>query len=307
MDTCDVAIGCMHAAISCNDNDVCTTDTCAPLTGCAHTHDTHGMMTFEYTGSMQSFAVPMCVTSIHVVAAGAAGGAAPGAARPGGLGATLAGDFVATPGQMLTILVGGAGIDALTSNDQRGGSGGGGTFVTQGATILVVAGGGGGAHGNGSFGSGPGGPGQITTNGQPGGAPDNEPAGTNGTGGTTLNCSGCYQGGTGGGGYLGDGINNSNGNVSSYGTVNTPGRAFMNGGAGGTGGSSGRNGGFGGGGAAGFTGGGGGGYSGGGAGGSPASGTVDHSGGGGGSINTGTMPVNVSGNHVGNGQVTITW
>jgi hypothetical protein len=115
-----------------------------------------------------------------------------------------------------------------------------------------------------------------------------------------------YQGATGGAGYAGNGVGNSNGDTASYGTNNTPGIAFVNGGAGGVGGSgSGRNGGFGGGGAAGFTGGGGGGYSGGGAGG--YGGVATYSGGGGGSLNNGTNQNNTAGNHAGAGTVVVTW
>jgi len=35
-DTCDIATGCAHAAIACNDTNLCTTDSCVPATGCAY-------------------------------------------------------------------------------------------------------------------------------------------------------------------------------------------------------------------------------------------------------------------------------
>ncbi len=311
VDSCTNEGTCAHSANSCDDGDACTTDTCDSTTGCAHTNMNHGMQTFAPTGALQTFAVPACVTSLHVLAAGGQGGSLTG--LPGGMGATLEGDFVVTPAESLSIVVGGAGVygvDGAAGYAQRGGTGGGGSFVVNGSTIFVIAGGGGGASGgtaNPVSASAPGGPGQITTAAQagsgltPGGA-----GGVNGGGGTTFSNSGGYQGGTGGGGYSSNGVNNSDG-AGSYGSPNTPGIAYVNGAAGGVGGSASlRNGGFGGGGSSGFTGGGGGGYSGGG-GGSYGGGGAGYSGGGGGSINNGTTPANVAGNHAGAGTVVVTW
>jgi hypothetical protein len=309
-DGCNADTGCTHAALSCDDHDACTTDGCDPASGCTHAPvGGHGMQTLDFTGGMQAFVVPTCVTLLHVTAAGAQGGTS--TAAVGGLGATLSGDFIVVPGDMLNVLVGGQGLAATDTRAQRGGAGGGGSFVLIGANILVIAGGGGGAHG-GDFGQAPGGPGQTATAGQIGGAPTptnqegNKPGGTNGGGGTSMINATGYQGGTGGGGYSGDGVGVTQGDAQ-FGTPNNPGKAYVNGGAGGIGGSAGRSGGYGGGGAAGFTGGGGGGYSGGGAGASISTGTQDHSGGGGGSINNGTNQNNAAGNRAGNGQVVITW
>ena len=65
--------------------------------------------TFSFTGAEQTFTVPAGVTSIHVVAKGAAGG--PGlyfnAPSPTGRGASVAGDVAVSPGSTLYVEVGG--------------------------------------------------------------------------------------------------------------------------------------------------------------------------------------------------------
>lgn len=111
------------------------------------------------------------------------------------------------------------------------------------------------------------------------------------------------QVGTGGGGFLGDGVGDSLGSLSE-GTPNHPGRGFWNGAWGGEGGSLGRDGAFGGGGAAGATGGGGGGYSGGGGGWTRSVSVMMHSGGGG-SIAIGTHATTVGGVREGDGLIEI--
>jgi outer membrane protein OmpA-like peptidoglycan-associated protein len=133
---------------------------------------------FAFTGAGQAFSVPTGVTTLTVDAQGAAGGASGGpdfATSPGGLGAEVNGTLAVTPGEPLTILVGGQG--GTRGHEQGGFNGGGGngnhgdTFDLSGggggasdirdasATLsdrLIVAGGGGGAGGNGK-GTGPGG------------------------------------------------------------------------------------------------------------------------------------------------------
>ncbi|MEI6765950.1 MAG: PKD domain-containing protein [Bacteroidota bacterium] len=259
-------------------------------------------VTFSYTGSIVTYIVPTnaCGT-VTVDVMGAQGGNA--GVYTGGLGARIKGDFTNLAGQTIKILVGQQGAAAINNSDQSGGCGGGGSFVTlQNNSPLMIAGGGGGAENYTGASMCNGGPGQITTSGQTGGGSGGA-GGSGGGGGTTWPWTGWHSG-TGGGGLTGNGINNSNGDIS-YGTVNTPGIAFINGGAGGTGGSLGRNGGFGGGGATGFTGGGGGGYSGGGSGNYQSSPT--YGGGGGGSYNGGTNQTNTPGYQSGNGQVIISW
>ncbi|MFM2018299.1 MAG: hypothetical protein RL007_1955 [Bacteroidota bacterium] len=246
--------------------------------------------TFNYTGSLQTYTVPVGVTTIHVEARGAAGGSVTtSCAATGGRGAMMSGDFTVTPGEVLTIMVGQQG---LTNGSDAGG--GGGTFVVRTGNVpLLCAGGGGGATNNiGSCGGNRNGiDATITTSGT---------ASANGVvaGGINGNGGGASTGsGGGGGGFYTDG-------VAGTGLANNNGKAFVNGGAGGTGNNN-DFGGYGGGGAGWFTGGnggGGGGYSGGGTSGSqPFSG-----GGGGGSYNAGTNQVNTAGVQTGNGIVVIT-
>ncbi|CAN5271079.1 hypothetical protein BH11MYX1_BH11MYX1_03660 [soil metagenome] len=306
-DSCELDNMCAHTAVACDDGDACTTDTCDLVMGCAHANLNHGTQAFTATGAIQTFTVPSCVTSLHVVAAGAQGGGVAGQAFTGGLGATLEGDVPVASAQAISIVVGGVGLDGLAGDaSQRGGTGGGGSFVVRDATILFVAAGGGGAGGSVSATNGGGcngGPGLTTQDGAPGSGMVTGGAGGTAGGGGVFFSNAFDQGCTGGAGYAGNGVGSSNGS-SQYGTANQPGLAFVNGSAGGAAGSLGRAGGFGGGGAAGFTGGGGGGYSGGGAGGY---GTATYNGGGGGSINNGTNAINTPGNHVGAGTVVLTW
>lgn len=85
---------------------------------------------FGYTGAEQSYTVPAGVTSVHVTATGAPGGAgAPGPTRPGvvgGLGAVTAGDLAVKPGEVLYVEVGGAGADGSATGGGLGGWNGGG-------------------------------------------------------------------------------------------------------------------------------------------------------------------------------------
>ena len=59
---------------------------------------------FPYTGSIQNWTVPPCVSSVSVIAAGANGGGA-----NGGYGATISVTIPVIPGQVLQIVVGGSG------------------------------------------------------------------------------------------------------------------------------------------------------------------------------------------------------
>jgi len=196
-------------------------------------------VTFNYTGAMQTWTVPPCVTSISVTAAGAEGGG-----TSGGNGAVVTATIAVTPGQILQIRVGGSG--ACPGAGFNGGGNGGNANTTAnrgcgggGATdiriapyalsnrIIVAAGGGGmgggtsdAAGGNGGcasgvagtspFGQG-GGAGTQTTGGS-GGPPwissgNYGTAGTIGTGGNggTDPCYNVAPGGGGGGGFYGGG------------------------------------------------------------------------------------------------------
>ncbi|HEY1019922.1 MAG TPA: HYR domain-containing protein, partial [Sediminibacterium sp.] len=266
--------------------------------------------TFNYSGTIVNYTVPAGVTKLTITTKGAQGG------NNGGLGASMQGDFLVTPGQVLKILVGGQGG---TSSGNSGG--GGGSFVTTSTnTPLIIAGGGGGAT--------------CTAAGLPG------VTSTNGTNGSNGSSSGSYAYG-GGGGINGGG---GGGSAGRYGAASGGAGLLGNGGRGiasisvfsyATGGGVGGNGTNGGdgtatsgaytgisnsfiaGGAPGYTyggfgggggvylydycnsGAGGGGYSGGG-------GSYSSGGGGGGSYNSGTNQVNTTGVRSGNGEVTIT-
>jgi len=104
----------------------------------------------DNNGTVQTWTVPTCVTSITVTAAGAAGGLSP-SEDTAGYGAVLTGTIPVIPGHVLSILVGGKGTNCQVNN---AGGGGGGTFIWDNntTTLLVAAGGGGGA---GAFSGGP--------------------------------------------------------------------------------------------------------------------------------------------------------
>ncbi|MBC7978253.1 MAG: hypothetical protein H7138_24985, partial [Myxococcales bacterium] len=95
-DACVPATGCTHEARTCNDNDACTADACESAVGCTFESIVPpATVTVDFTGSAQTVDIPACVTSAHVVAAGAQGGDANGFA--GGKGATVEGDLAVTP------------------------------------------------------------------------------------------------------------------------------------------------------------------------------------------------------------------
>jgi hypothetical protein len=190
--------------------------------------------TFNYTGAAQTYTVPPNVTSLQVDALGAQGG--PGfnsPAKPGGSGARTQAALSVTPGEVLTIYVGGYGTLAPSAQHRGGyngggtgynnhGGGGGATDIRRGAAALadrlLVAGGGGGAGdfnngGNAGF-VGTGGTGSYLGGG-----------GTQAAGGSGLNpgaTGSLGQGGNadagGGGGYYGGGggYDASGGGGSSY-------------------------------------------------------------------------------------------
>lgn len=92
-------------------------------------------VTFNYTGSAQTWTVPQCVQQISIeVSAGKGGGGA-----SGGLGATVTGLINVTPGQVLQINVGG--IGACPAGGWNGG-GNGGAQGNQNGQMLACGGGG---------------------------------------------------------------------------------------------------------------------------------------------------------------------
>ncbi|MEI6765665.1 MAG: glycine-rich protein [Bacteroidota bacterium] len=120
-----------------------------------------GSTTFIYTGNIQYFTVPSCVTSITVEAYGAEGGGTSGITGTGGKGGKAIATIPVTPGETLNLFVGGMGLSApvqiqggynggggTNASSDNTGAGGGASDIRRGLTLndrLVVAGGGGGA------------------------------------------------------------------------------------------------------------------------------------------------------------------
>ena len=187
--------------------------------------------TFNYTGGSQTYTVPAAVTNIQVTANGGNGGSFGGQyGRPGGPGAQVQATLSVTPGEVLTVYVGGAGGGTPTgavggyngggSSDIYGGSGGGATDLRRasatadalGLNRLVVAGGGGGGAYSGTIATGgsggtpTGGNGQGGSGGQGGLGATQSAAGGNGSGNLGGNHLSTYTGSAGGGsGYYGGG------------------------------------------------------------------------------------------------------
>jgi hypothetical protein len=255
---------------------------------------------FSTVAGIQYWTVPR-TGSYRIEAWGAQGGTS--GSQQGGRGARIQGNFTLTEGEIIRILVGQQGsTGAHTQDGQPVSAGGGGTYVIRTpyndtGSILVIAGGGGGAAQN-SWTSAQGNHAPATNNGGFGGS-GSEAGGTGGNGGNSG--TGC-----GGAGFTGNG---ATGSGSAAGDMA---KSFVNGGQGGgnarSWGGTEIYGGFGGGGGGGgLAAGGGGGYSGGGAG----TWSSPQQGGGGGSYNSGTSPVNETGNTgsatlTGAGKVTIT-
>jgi len=186
--------------------------------------------TFSYTGSEQSLTVPSGVTSITVDLRGAGGGSQ-GAAGAGGTGGKTTGTLSVTSGDVIKIVVGGAGKLSTgaayggggyyTAGNGNGGGGGGysGLFATSVSfanSLAIAGGGGGGAYGGNSGGSGGG-----TTGGNSSGGDSTSTGGSQVSGGSGANSGGQLQGGTangngnggaGGGGYYGGGGGSESGN-----------------------------------------------------------------------------------------------
>ncbi|HLG35876.1 MAG TPA: glycine-rich protein [Bacteroidia bacterium] len=105
--------------------------------------------TFNYTGSVQTFVVPSCVTSITFDVTAASGGTgAPGCSSTlsatGGLGGRVQGTLPVTGGDTLNIYVGGAGADD-NNTSASGGFNGGGDALLENQYVYYGGGGGGGA------------------------------------------------------------------------------------------------------------------------------------------------------------------
>ncbi|MBR57053.1 MAG: hypothetical protein CMH54_03245 [Myxococcales bacterium] len=252
--------------------------------------------TFEYTGSIVSYVVPAGITSLTIEAWGAQG--SDGIAGAGGLGAHIRGDFIVSPGETLSILVG----QKRGSETASGGhymnstGGGGGSFIARGSVPLVVAGGGG---GGGAVSGGQ--DAVISESGLGGLGPSGASGGTGGNGGGAD--GGNNSGRAGAGFFSNGGVPPGDGGCYCSGCSAEAALSFVNGGTGGPPGPHHGGGGFGGGGCGGnYGGGGGGGYSGGGGGSSNG-----YGGGGGGSFNGGLNPLNEAGVNSGHGRVVLSW
>jgi hypothetical protein len=200
-------------------------------------------LTFDYTGANQSFTIPDTVSALAIKMWGAGGGGAAAGTTTcnsigsvGGAGAYAAGDLIVTPGQIVTLVVGGGGSSGVPTCNKGdlaprsfggggagfgGDAGGGGrSAVLLGGTEVFTAGGGGGGGSSNSQvlsgGAGGGPDGQSAT--APGGIGGSTTAGgsggvgglcTGGAGGTASGGDGgsltLRYGSGGGGGYWGGG------------------------------------------------------------------------------------------------------
>ena len=234
--------------------------------GSAGAADGNQTFTFGYTGSPQTFTVPLGVTSIDVTLFGAQGAGAQG----GGLGGEATDTLSVTPGTVYQVNVGGqngynGGGGGGSGSNGSGGNGGGASDLRTGSFGLsdrvIVAGGGGGSGGNGNSYQGAGGAGGGTAGdggenmivGAPygyewyGGNLGNQSGGGNGgsggpsgqagnsgvlgQGGSAGSISGGgFGGGGGGGGFYGGGGGQSA--TTSYGPYNVPGGPGGGGGSG---------------------------------------------------------------------------
>ena len=193
--------------------------------------------TFAYTGSTQTYTVPPGVTNIQIETWGAQGGGSKPCSGPlqedGGLGGYAIGNLLVTPGDVLTIYVGGhpvpyegsgvgpGGFNGGGNCGQWGGGGGGASDVRVGGValanrVIVAGGGGGGNAGCPEHGAGGNGGGLIGDTGTDGGggylpaSGGTQVAGGAGAGGGSAGAlgvggTGGYHVGGGGGGYYGGG------------------------------------------------------------------------------------------------------
>jgi len=78
--------------------------------------------TFAFTGAPQTYTVPAGVTKLRVTAGGAAGGTS--SVNTGGGGGVVYATLPVTPGEVLTVYVGGKGVGGATDGSNSGGAGG---------------------------------------------------------------------------------------------------------------------------------------------------------------------------------------
>ncbi|NTW31829.1 MAG: hypothetical protein HGB12_04260 [Bacteroidetes bacterium] len=292
----------------------CGNSSCESVTVTVNVYSS-GSQTFNYTGSQQTFTVPVCISSVSIKMWGAGGGGGGTNAEGAGAGAYVtSSNYGVTPGANIIVIIGqggGAGLGNGTAglggtgyraggNGTTGTGGGGGGGGSTSFGTLIASGGGGGAYG--------GGPGLGAT-GSSGGNGGHNPGsgfsygggGGSGTAGAVGAATTGGAGGTGGTtqtGTNGDGnANNGAGGGSSAGTSGNGNTATGGGGA------SGGEGGAGSGGAASGVNGAPGESGGGGRYGCPAGNGGTPGGGGGGAYST----TSCNGGSGGNGQVIVSW
>ena len=176
---------------------------------------TFAPVTFSFTGAAQTYTVPPGVTSLRVTALGSMGSPYNNGSV-GGSGGRAEGTLAVTPGEVLTVIVGGRGAVWTGGSFQAGGFNGGGNSPAR----FGSGGGGASSNANGGAGGSPGlsgdnfatatgGEGGTATGGGAGGTGDwTGQAGALGQGGeagTTGYASGDNSAGGGGGGYYGGG------------------------------------------------------------------------------------------------------
>lgn len=113
--------------------------------------------TLDYTGSDQTYNVPAGVTRIRVKAWGAGAAGANGSTYPGGgAGEYAFADLAVTPGEALTVIVGGKGLlcTGATGANAYGGGGAGSVNSSNGGNAAATGGGGGGKGTSGYCGDG---------------------------------------------------------------------------------------------------------------------------------------------------------
>lgn len=125
-----------------------------PLTHAALAGSNSSSETFYYTGSQQTFTVPMGVTQLDYTVAGGAGGAGYAALAgelggSGGDGSVVTGTLTVTPGEQLIIEVGSSGANASSNQQSCGGP------------FSLYVGGAGGSNPDSSFSGGSGGDGNC--------------------------------------------------------------------------------------------------------------------------------------------------
>ena len=213
---------------------------------CGTTGTFNGSTCTYTTAGEDTFTVPAGVTSVHVVADGAAGAFGP-TVSPGGAGAQVTADVPVTPGSTLYVNVG---VGGGASGSADGGAGGGESDLrtcsasscaltgAPGTDPRLVVGAGGGGGGGGTHDPRPGGAGGVGPAFCNPGADGTGVSGAGSGGGGTCTSGGIGGGSSGGGTPGGDGSPGAGGNGGNFGPPSGGGgggAGFWGGGGGGTG------------------------------------------------------------------------